>query len=93
VIDQITHPQLDPDPDTHLVEVDTSRPFAVWVQATGSGGFEVLARRPDDSLLTIIRGIDRTVALRVASRLRGAIDDDESWALNLVDVSAGKLRG
>lgn len=94
MIDQVTHPALDPEPDEMGAEVDTTRPFAVWVQATGStGGFEVVARRPDQSLLTIIRGVERSVALRVASRLRSAIDNDEAWAEHLIDVSAGKLRG
>ncbi len=91
MFEQITHRDLEP--EETLPAIDTTRPFAVWVQATGAGDYEVVARRPDASLLTIVRGIAQPDALRVAARIRSAVDDDEPWAERLIDVSAGKLRG
>lgn len=91
VIERITLPDIEP--VDHEPEVDISHPFAVWIDATGERDcFEVNARRPDRTILTLIRGIPRADALRVAARVRDALDHDEAWAERLIDSSAGKLR-
>jgi hypothetical protein len=75
--------------------IDCTPPFAVWSLLYGdhAASYEVQARRPDGSIITLMRGLDRGEALRVVSLFRYAITNGEEWAIKLIDVSAGKLRG
>ena len=82
--------------DIRATTEDLNRPFAVWIEGTAPDRvdqLDVLIRRPDGGVVTLISGIPNTDAQRVAQRVRDAIAADEPWILRLVDVSAGKLRG
>ena len=91
-MEQISAPDLSVVVD-HVDPGDPDRPWSVWVDPTEQAdAFEVNARRPDHTILTIVRGIAQPDALRVAARVRDAIVHDEAWVTRLIDSSAGKLR-
>jgi hypothetical protein len=89
-------PGIDPPPFEEEV-FDEASPFSVWAavyfDGQGTSAYEVQARRPDGSILPVMRGLKRGEALRIVSLFRYAIEHGEEWAIKLIDVSAGKLRG
>ncbi len=61
--------------------------------APGVSDVEVYVRRQDDSLRLVGKFDNRQEAEEFSSLVRVSIADGDPWALRLLDVSAGALRG
>lgn len=93
---QQVHPLPLPLPETRLHdEVTDLFTERVSVQPHGLAidAWEVIIRRLDGVLVTLMRGVTETEARRIAARAREALLNDEPWILHLIDISAGALRG